>query len=1252
MRKSHTTFSRLTADTFNLHKMFGDGVIAVGQFSVVGTDIIVPSYTVQYNGIIVEETSPQTVAFTATDNYVCVHGIDASETSTPTIEALPAPLGVILLERAGATGWRSAKPLTITNGRRQQSFRRIADGSDLYLSYGAGYGEDDTRGTVRNIAIDSLDQLPFDDMTVGESLAAAGSIPWAVGVTGWASCKNAFMYTDGVDTFIQYEPDIMGIMPLQILAVVPTVMSVCALSPTRFAYAYYDAAVPNVVIVNSWTAGNPAPDGVDISITLPFDPVDVDILSGTEIVAQDATGIIIQATFNSVGTLSNIRNSVTRDTYFINNGHLSFTDTLGDVYLDWSYVKPAYGAFSYAMNNGEEIIELDVIGANHVAIQNGCVTKVIPTRVFGTGRFLVGDKIVIATSGMMGGISARFYDTKTYSTSVGISTSGMFLIDLIETDNYFVYYNGTDRVSLNHSPTSVGSLVEQSVDIQGRALCRYGKKELHLRSDVDYLYMYSNTHLKTSNYVNTMAFVGTYAGGVPITPIPNAYYTVIDRETYDGDHFLFLGGMTKGYACETPDGTPYGVVPGIVADIAADQFSGDMYVEGGWYIGMTVNATDTVISNARIMNLTIEHVRNVNFIGCDILAYTDIVDPLNNTYKFIGCTIGGVPANTFLALTDTPMAYVSSGDMLVTNATATGLEFAAAARQTPVGAFQFARQDVTNETGAISPAWDQPASAEINVQTGDPTGFENRTDSTLTYDPEHSATKGRLTLSRSGALPFYVWHNGVRYSFTDPVVFEHDRTWGTPEETLTYFMYFIEAGGVLVPTVGTSFWNLSTAVPVAYVTYNKVIPGSDVPNLGSGFACEERHGMCMDWATHKHLHLIFGAHAESGFGLTAAKVPYVNPDSNKVQIEPGVIADEDIDFDNAGHTGIVNYKLMYRYGASGYWYWQTLPDFPYSISGVWATANTYSAGTWDLRPLAHNNWMNVFFFGSNALRPDCEDFDIVCIPGQTIHTSLTNALGETVDSLALGTLPFQEFPPLYRATYQTQNGWGDAQGRARIVSLVRITSSMVNSVATSVANHPSLSGLTLPNQHPDTSISYASDTFDYGDGVNADLLTCDQVHEALDQLIKRFTGDATWTAGAPPTFVNYSATPTWTTALGYRQIVSVTADILCSVTAAPGLLPADPDLAHRKLVATLSRSELGVYSILTQDSEIIHEDTTFEDARLDPATYLSGISDYVELTVSGTTFSVTCGAISGKGRCRYSVNIIINELTTVSLWPV
>lgn len=836
MRKSLTTFSRLTADKFNLHKTHGDGVLSVGQISVIGTDVIIPSYIAQYNGVIVEETSPNVVSFQTKDNYICVTGIDSSESATPVVVALSSPLGVVLLERCGVAQWRSAKPLVITHGTQGRSFRRITDGTNLYLSFGAGEGEDDTKGTSKNIAIDSLDQLPFDGDIVGESVVNAGS---AAFVTGWGplkTCKNATLYEDGIDTYIQYDPDPVGVGSLQIAGVVPDLATIHAIGPEQFAYGYYLAGVPNTVIVNSWTAGNAAPDGVDVTIVLPFDPMDIELLSGSEIAAQEFGGTVIKAAFNSVGTLSNIRSTATRDVIFVNDGHLSFTDTLGDVYLDWVYVKPAFSGTSYALNNGEEIIEIDVVGGMWTAIQNGTHTYMLGSGMFAV-NMMFGDYIAVCVPAGLGNGNMCLYNTSTYaSTPVITLPPGITVGAFFRTDKNIGYYTGLNRVTMNFAYTSMGEIVEPVIDVQDRARHRYGRKVMHLRQEQSNdLYMYSNTELKTDVAIASQTHFGSFSS-IAIFPSASTNYTIVDVDACDGDYLLLAGMNARAYACDTyPIGLRYAAIPVVTADIAADHISGDMYLDGGTHTELIVNAMNSVVIGASIALLTIEHARNVLFIGCDITAYTDIVDPANNTYKFVGCSIGGVPA--------------------------------------------------------------------------------------------------------------------------------------------------------------------------------------------------------------------------------------------------------------------------------------------------------------------------------------------------TSHTLLTD-----------------------------------------------------RSVA---------------DQHPDTAVSYAIPTFNYGNGLEL-VLTCDEVHKALEQLITRFTGDATWVI--LPTFTNYLATPTWVTGILDAQLVSLTVDVLGAALSAG-------EFSHRKIVATLHRDGAGNYTVLSSDSEIVYEDATFTAARLDPATYLSGISDYVEVTETGTAFSITCGAISGIARCRYSINVVINELIVVDKWP-
>ena len=1224
MRKSHTTFSRLTSDTFNLHKMHGDGVIRVGQISVIGTDIVIPSYAVQYNGIIVEETTPQTVAFTAADNYICVHGIDAAETSIPSVDALAVPLGVVLLERVGDTdGWRSAEPLVTPHDVHKRAFRRIVDGANLYLSFGA-----DTTGTTKNIAIDSLDQLPFDDETVGEAVVNAGSTPFAPGFGVIKTCKNATIYDDGVDLFVQYDPDIVGVAPLQVLGIVPDLVSICAIGERQFAYAYYQVAVPNTVVANSWTAGNLVPDAPDTIITLPFDPVDFDILSGSEIVAQDALGIIIQATFNSVGVLSSIRNGVTRDTFFVNNGHLSFTDTLGDVYLDWVYVKPAYSAASFALSNGTEIVEIDSIVGYWTAIHNGVKTVITGVDMF-AAYFSFGKHLAVATAGMFGSGRLVLYNTETYTASAEYTVPpGIFPAAIFYVEDNLGYYDGTDRITLDLAYTSYGETVEPTTSVQDQAWVRYGKKELHLRqSRAGSLFVGPFTDLRTNEAVLGNTNVGYYANmGFGVTPATN--FTVINTGASDGDYFLLSSGLTRAYACDDVDGVQRSVVPVVTADVMAERFSGDIHIEGGFYVNMVINCVNSVVTGATITTLTIEHCRNVLFVGCDIAAYTDVVDPVNNTYKFIGCTIGGVPANTFQALTDTPMAYTPAQDegrLVVVNATPDALEFTAAARIN-AGLFEFDRVDYVD--GVDQVAYDSPSPMDIHAHTGDPTGFENLTDSVISYDP---ATR-TLTLTPVGSFAF--WRNGVRYEYTAPVIFPPHAA-----DSGTHFFYFDDSP---MPAAATSplFWDLSKYVPVSYVQYNAA--------LADGYANEERHGMCMDWATHRHLHLTVGAFAESGFGLgdvLSPAIPWASNASNKITVDLGIVADEDLENSNGGHLAANPYTFMYRAGATGIWTWIRTSlggtTYPYSISGGWIT---YNDGTWGLTIAGHNTFVNSFVFATNSID---SDFEIVVVPGQALHASISAAKEETVVSLAFGDKPFQEWVPLYRLTYQAQNGWDAAAGRARIVDYVRLTGTSSIALSASVSYHGALGGLSAPNSHPATAISY--------DNQLETQTVQTTVQGAVDELYNINVDEASYTlAGA--SYDAITIAPDYTTFTGANDIVSCIVDIVGTVVEVtyggivPGLKAALKDAFHRTITFSALIDAGVVTSILAQDETIYYEHAVFGDARLDPLTRLgNALYDYVELATDGT---VTVRGINFSGgpdtsTVRYAARFSYNKVSHV-----
>jgi hypothetical protein len=123
--------------------------------------------------------------------------------------------------------------------------------------------------------------------------------------------------------------------------------------------------------------------------------------------------------------------------------------------------------------------------------------------------------------------------------------------------------------------------------------------------------------------------------------------------------------------------------------------------------------------------------------------------------------------------------------------------------------------------------------------TKEPTGFVNRTDSTLSFN------NSNRTLTISGTYDIYIY--GVRQTITNDAVVI-DNTVGL------WFIYYNAAGAL---TASQTPWTISDTVQVCTVFWNGT----------AGLLGEERHGCNMSSSVHDYLHYVIGARYRSGFGL-------------------------------------------------------------------------------------------------------------------------------------------------------------------------------------------------------------------------------------------------------------------------------------------------------------------------------------------------------------------------------------------------
>ncbi len=348
----------------------------------------------------------------------------------------------------------------------------------------------------------------------------------------------------------------------------------------------------------------------------------------------------------------------------------------------------------------------------------------------------------------------------------------------------------------------------------------------------------------------------------------------------------------------------------------------------------------------------------------------------------------------------------------------------------------------------------------------EPTGFENRTTSTISYNATARQFTITPTILGAGSTCYY-WIKGARYQLTAAIT-----STAHADTSDTYFFYFNSTN---TPTVSSSFWDLETTCPIAFVLYDTY------PATAQGVLCDERHGIVMDWATHAHLHFSKGAFVRSGFGIAQYVLNSSTANDKKFRISDGYLCDEDIIFyqDDSKTMEILpanrRYSMFYRNGVGGSWTWNKDELFPV----LWESAVTYNpyynefvSGVvgWKLTEITNNNrWFNVYTCVVNSEDPD---YEIVNIVGQTSHVSLAAAEEESILDLEWGEVPFQEIAPIYQTTFRRGPYGGAGNPNVRIEAVQKIIGISITLAGLLASNHASLAGRDLPNSHPASAISY------------------------------------------------------------------------------------------------------------------------------------------------------------------------------------
>ncbi len=352
--------------------------------------------------------------------------------------------------------------------------------------------------------------------------------------------------------------------------------------------------------------------------------------------------------------------------------------------------------------------------------------------------------------------------------------------------------------------------------------------------------------------------------------------------------------------------------------------------------------------------------------------------------------------------------------------------------------------------------------ASVLTTLNEPTGFPNRTDSALSFNP---ATR-RFTINPTAAS-FDVWQAGVRTTISSSDVVNVNYV--TIPDTSGFHIIYYDAG-VLSQSPNPDEAAFNTLV------LDKVLVGLVYWNATDDAAYilgDERHGVIMDGRTHMWIHNAVGAVYSRGLGMSG----YVEDDdadaSLTFEVADGEIYDQDVEHSIEDGNPANQYEqqlngadaeitILYRDDVDGSWTEDAATTLPYKSLGAGRLAynNDDLDGTFSQVEVTDNKFLSITLVATSDWQ-----YPIKMIQGQNEYTHRQTAIQEaTAEILAFGTLPTPEIVFLYRLVMQTKNTFGGSK-KAKIVDITDLRGSQVSGASAVASDHGALGGL-ADDDHP------------------------------------------------------------------------------------------------------------------------------------------------------------------------------------------
>jgi len=333
----------------------------------------------------------------------------------------------------------------------------------------------------------------------------------------------------------------------------------------------------------------------------------------------------------------------------------------------------------------------------------------------------------------------------------------------------------------------------------------------------------------------------------------------------------------------------------------------------------------------------------------------------------------------------------------------------------------------------------------ISEITGEPMGFVNRTDSTISFNDST-----RTFTIAPASTSYEVWTKGTKRTVSSSL------TVTIPNTSGLYYIYFDASGDLQQQT---SFFNLETQTPVAYVYWNAT-------QSSTSFIADERHGVVMDWRTHEYLHRTRGAAFASGFGASNYVIEGNGSLDSHMQLDldGGTFYDEDLkiqithsntptDIWEQDLQGPAKIPMFYLDG-NAEWKIDTPTDFPLKQGVSRPQYNVNTGGVWSTADIDNLNYGETWILATNNIQ-----YPIIGIIGQYYSDSEGQAESRNFTDLNLTGFPIVEYRPLYKLIYRCSDAYTNTPS-ARLQSIWDLRTIQQVTLSTyNATDHGNLSGL-------------------------------------------------------------------------------------------------------------------------------------------------------------------------------------------------